>query len=86
MTKNKSGGGYHSDNHGFPNVIDIEKQKVLERSEKLFHQFGTFRAIVHHFESWWSRNDEIPKSSFPFRPQTKNGKKVWPIYVTHKVK
>jgi hypothetical protein len=30
MARNKSGGGYHSDNHGFPNVIDIEKEKVFE--------------------------------------------------------
>ncbi len=50
MTRNKSGGGYHSDNHRFPNVIDIEKEKVLERAQKLFYhtisQFGTLRTIL----------------------------------------
>jgi hypothetical protein len=60
MARNKSGGVYHSDNRGFPNVIDIEKEKVLERAQKLFRhtisQFGTLRTILSRGDQAMTRS------------------------------
>ncbi len=49
----------------------------MDRAQRFFHyttpQFGTLKTI---FERGRAENDEISKSSFPFQPQTKNGKSL----------
>jgi hypothetical protein len=50
----------------------------MDIAQRFFHH------TTHNFSIWdlktifergRAENDEIPKSSFPFQPQTKNGKK-----------
>jgi len=43
-------GVINSNNHGFPNIIEIEKEKSSSRAQNFFHltisPFGTFRTIL----------------------------------------
>jgi hypothetical protein len=65
-----------SDNHGFPKIIEIENNSQWTEPKIFPPHNSSIWDLKTIFERGRAENDEIPKSSFPFQPQTKNGKKV----------
>jgi hypothetical protein len=83
MTRNKSGGDYNCDNHGFPNIIDIEKKKVLERAQNLFHhtisQFVTLRTILGRGDLEITRSQNV-HFHFNHKEKTINSYLLYPSH------